>query len=259
VAEAIKARGGAAFVLSPGDIDPPAGVRWTLDKVLGADSLWYPVVGNHDAETGKDMAWLRAYNPDPNAPDTPPSPGIVRWGPAGCVDTTYSFDYGSAHFAVLNEYCNSAGEAETDGDISDQLYDWLADDLANTDKEHVFVVGHEPAFVQPDQDNGRVRHEGDSLDGHPYNRDRFWNLLKSHGVLAYIAGHSHNYSTVDLDGVWQIDAGHAKGRGDRGAPSTFVLVHVNGDSVSFDTYRETFKGGYDYDDITHHGVLAGPG
>jgi hypothetical protein len=243
--EAIDQTGGGAFMLGPGDIDPPAGVRWTLDQYIDETYVWYPVVGNHEAETAEDMTWLRAYDY-----------GSVNPGPAGCPETTYSFDYSNAHFAVLNEYCDAAGDTITAGDVPDHLYDWLAADLTATDQELLFVVGHEPAYPQPDADNGRLRHEDDSLNQFEANRDRFWALLQREGVVAYICGHTHNSSAVEIDGVWQLDAGHARGAGDTGAPSTLVMIHVNGSEVTFDVYRDEHDGVYDYDDITHSGVLA---
>jgi hypothetical protein len=87
----------------------------------------------------------------------------------------------------------------------------------------------------------------DSLNqfNHVANRDRFWDLLVAEGVTAYICGHTHNYSAVRIDengviggdGVWQIDAGHARGVGDIGAPSTFVRITVDGGYVTYQTYR----------------------
>jgi hypothetical protein len=64
------------------------------------------------------------------------------------------------------------------------------------------------------------------LNQYPENRDRFWNLLVDFGVKAYICGHTHNYSSADFNGVWQIDAGHARGTGDQGARSTFIMFYV---------------------------------
>lgn len=242
--EAIADHGQGAFMLSPGDIDPPWDVYWTITQTLGSDYAWYPVVGNHEEETAADMTWLRGYDY-----------GSVQTGPSGCPETTYSFDYANAHFAVLNEYCNEAGDNVTDGDIPDHLYNWLVADLAATTKEHIFVVGHEPAYPQPDADNGRLRHETDSLNAHEANRDRFWNLLKSEDVVAYICGHTHNYSLVKVDGVWQMDAGHARGLGDIGARSTFILVHVDGPAVTYETYRDDASGGA-YT-LMHAGLLEG--
>ncbi len=220
---AIAALGGTAFMVSPGDIDPPSGVLWTITRTLGATYTWYPVVGNHEAETAADMDWLRDYDYGP-----------VNSGPGGCLTTTYSFDYRNAHLVVLNEYCDAAGDTATDGDIPDHLYDWLASDLSATQQAHVFVFGHEPAYPQPDADNGRERHMDDSLNAHPDNRDRFWDLLRDEGVVAYICGHTHNYSAVNVEGVWQLDVGHARGLGDTGARSTFILIHVDGSVITFE-------------------------
>jgi len=230
--EAIAALGDVAFMVSPGDIDPPLGVQWTLSQTFGADFPWYPGVGNHEAETPDDVAWLQAYDYGP-----------VNPGPSGCPTTTYSFDYGVAHLVMLNVYCDAGGPTETDGKISDHLYEWLAADLQATDQPYVFVFGHEPAFPQPDAETGRERHIGDSLDAHPASRDRFWDLLAAHGVVAYICGHTHNYSAVRIDGVWQLDAGHARGKGDRGAPSTFLVIRVEKDAVILETYRDDAAGG----------------
>ncbi|MBN2149612.1 MAG: metallophosphoesterase [Anaerolineales bacterium] len=242
--EAIAAHGPTVFMVSPGDIDPPANVYWTITQTLGLDYPWYPVVGNHETETPEDMVWLRAFEY-----------GMVNPGPAGCPTTTYSFDHGSAHFVVLNEYCDQAGDTATSGDVPDYLYDWLAADLEATNQDLVFVFGHEPAFPQPDADNGRLRHEYDSLNQFPDNRDRFWSLLQDYRVAAYICGHTHNYSAVKIDGVWQLDAGHSRGLGDTGARSTFILVYVQDGIVTYDTYRDDAAGGAYL--LMDHGLLAG--
>jgi hypothetical protein len=257
VMEAIDLVGEGAFMVSPGDIDPPDDVNWTIKQVLGTAYLWYPVVGNHEEETASDMVWLRAYDYDQNGAGTPPD--TVNAGPAACPETTYSFDYANVHFAVLNQYCDTGGDDVTAGDVPDYLYNWLVADLQATAKEHIFVVGHEPAYPQPDADSGRIRHVGDSLDQYPANRDRFWELLRTEGVVAYLCGHTHNFSAVRIDGVWQLDAGHSRGAGDTGAASTFTMVHVDGDGVTFDTYRDDHDGVYDYDDILHSGTLTGGG
>jgi hypothetical protein len=236
--EALAQVGETAFMVSPGDIDPPAGVYWTITDTLGADYVWYPAVGNHELPgkgeeptRGANMDWLTHYDYGP-----------VNPGPSGCPVTSYSFDYGLAHFAVLNAYCDVDGPTATPGDIPDHLYDWLAADLAATDRPYRFVVGHEPAYPLPDAATGRLRHVGDSLDQYPARRDRFWALLAEHQVVAYLCGHTHNYSLARIDGVWQLDAGHARGVGDQGAPSTFSLIHVDQDGVSVEAYRDAGEG-----------------
>ena len=249
VCEAITNLGLNAFTICPGDLDPPDKVNWTIKQYLGDAYVWYPVAGNHEAETSSDMRWLRNYNEGGNS-----LPNIVNIGPKGCEETTYSFDYENAHFAVINEYYDGTSDRGTDGDVVDALYDWLAADLAATTKPHIFVIGHEPAYPQPDADNGRVRHLGDSLDKYPAHRDRFWNLLRERGVLAYICGHSHCYSSIKINGVWQLDVGHCRGAGDTEIPSTLLTIDVVGDNINdviFKAYRDDHEGVYDYDDIVH--------
>lgn len=253
--EVIKRFGPGEFMVSPGDIDPPANVRATISQVLGEEYLWYPVVGNHEEETASDMDYLRAYDYDANG-DAPPN--IVNTGPPGAEETCFSFDFENAHFVAINQYYDGTSDVALDGYISEALYTWLAADLAATSKEHIFVIGHEPAFPRGDEYNNRKRHVGDSLDKYPGNRDLFWDLLDSADVTAYICGHSHNYSTYLVEGVWQIDAGHCRGTGDEGAPSTAMLIHVDEDKVSFDTYRDLHDGTYDYLDIVSSGYIKTP-
>jgi hypothetical protein len=242
------------FMISPGDFDPPARMLYTLQTYVASDYPWYPAAGNHETETASDMDWLRSFNAGSSLPN------IVNSGPAGCEETTYSFEIGGAHFVVLNEYYDGVSDTGGNGDVVDELYDWLVADLdayiAAAADPIIFVVGHEPAYPQPDEENGRLRHETDSLNAHEANRDRFWQALAARGVTAYICGHTHNYSAVrinaagviDGDGssVWQIDVGHARGLGDTGARSTFLMLYVMADgSVWCYTYRLTY-GELDY-------------
>ncbi|MCD6122673.1 MAG: metallophosphoesterase [Spirochaetales bacterium] len=237
--ETIALKEPGAFMISPGDIDPPSYAYNTIQKYIGADYPWYPVVGNHEAETAEYMAWLRTFNKGGNT-----LPHITNTGPPASIETTYSFDYKNAHFIILNEYFDGVSDTGTDGDVTDSLYSWLSGDLSqfsslpDTEKPLIFVFGHEPAYPQADEDTGRMRHEYDSLNEHEANRDRFWNLLSDYGVKAYICGHTHNYSIYLKDSVYQIDAGHARGTADIGSPSTFLIFYVMQDkSVICKTFR----------------------
>jgi len=239
VCERIGIGGPGRFMISPGDMVPCQEIYYTIQTYIGFDYLWYPVVGNHEIEIlgneseSQDMIWLRNFNRSGNT-----LPGIVHTGPPGCVETTYSFDYGDVHFVVLNEYYNGTSDTGTDGDISDGLYDWMVEDLSANKKPLVLVFGHEPAYPQPDEESGRMRHEFDSLNQYPDHRDRFWQALVHFGVKAYVCGHTHNYSSVNYDGVWQINAGHAKGTGDQGAKSTFIMFYVmEGGVIWYYVYR----------------------
>ncbi len=237
VCVAIRELGPGAFMIIPGDLDPPAAVRTTLDAILGPEYVMYPVIGNHELNRPEHMTYLRAYG---RGGDT--LPGIVRSGPPGAEETCYSFDHQDAHFVVINQYYDGTSDTGTDGDIVPALCDWLAEDLAATDKPYVFVAGHEPTVAVPDLDNGRVRHRGDSLDKYEQNNHRFWSLLRAHDVVAFLCGHTHNASVAKLNGVWQIDCGHARGRGDEGAKSTFVKVYVERNGVRCAIYRDRGEG-----------------
>ena len=46
--KAIQTQGKGAFMISPGDIDPPENSKWTIEQILGLNYPWYPVVGNHE-------------------------------------------------------------------------------------------------------------------------------------------------------------------------------------------------------------------
>jgi hypothetical protein len=233
---ALLAAGPGDFMISPGDVDPIPPIRATLDRFFGSNYVWYPVIGNHEAETPEDLAWLRAWAEGS-------IPGLVRQGPASCKATAYSFDHGIAHFVVLNQYCDGKSEHGVKGDVLQVVHDWLATDLAVNTKPVVFVVGHEPLVAMPDMDNGRVRHKGDSLDAHPANAKRFLDLMRQYRVKAYLTSHTHNTSVTNLNGVWQIDSGHARGLGDKGARSTFLKLHVKRSGCLLDVYRDDGNGG----------------
>ena len=203
--EAVKRVGKGAFMVSPGDldVDPPSAVREMISSILGADYPWYPVLGNHDPESPSTMKYLRAYSQS--------VPNVVNRGPTGCAATTYSFDWSNAHFVVLNQYYDGFKDWGLEGDVVPELLAWLEADLAANTKQHVFVLGHEPLISIPDMDNGRIRHQGNSLDEHPASAIRFQRVLKANDVTAYICGHTHNTSYANINGVWQLDAGHARG------------------------------------------------
>lgn len=229
------------FIISCGDNCPPDSVLWTIDQVFDPVVTWYPCMGNHEMES---FAFQDQINhiimklPDINV---------------GFKPSVYSFDRGLVHFSVLDVY-----QKNNDADIYDELLDWLEHDLLTTMQSIKIVIGHEPAFVLADQDCGRLQYVDKCLDEHPINRDRFWQLLRDNQVTAYLCGHTHNYSAKLIDGVWQINLGHSRGKMETGAPSTFLIVDVlehsaegMAQSVMVTVYRDVHDGEYDYDDIIH--------
>ena len=185
---------------------------------MGEDYPWYPVVGIDELESPTFMEYLRKYNSGGKS-----LPNIVNSGPPGCIETTYSFDWGNNHFVVLNQYYDGTSDDGSDGMVVPELLAWLENDLTANDKKYTFVFGHEPIIAIPDMDNGRLRHQDDSLNKYQKNNYHFHQLLRRLDVTAYICGHTHNTSIAKINDVWQIDVGHA-----RGIEAYFPALLVNG-------------------------------
>jgi hypothetical protein len=223
-----------AFHITTGDQVPPQDMWDVLRDEFGPQTIWYPVTGNHEGDDPAYIQWVRDRYPV--------LPYIVNGGPPNGETTTYSFDYGNAHFVILNVFYD--GEIDihrwkTNG-IADPLYHWLVDDLERNTKPLVFVFGHKPAFVIPDDYFNETRHrEHNGLGENPANRDRFWRLLSEKGVMAYLSGHTHFYSTELIDGVWQVDCAEAQ----HTKYSAFIDVQVDGGTVTFTTYRDVYRTG----------------
>jgi hypothetical protein len=233
--EALKKVGPGEFLITPGDFDPPAPVRATLDKYLGTNFLWYPVVGNHEMEKPENVAWLHQWA-------TPEIPHVVRHGPPGAEDTMYSFDFGNSHFVAVDGYYNGSNGASGKAGLSEATLAWLQTDLAATHQPLIWVIGHSPIESVADMDTGRVRHAGESVSTNAVFREKFVQLMKTYPVRAYICGHTHNSSVTKVQGIWQADSGHARGGGDTGSPSTFLKFRIDGKRVSVDVYRAEANG-----------------
>ncbi|HVS53290.1 MAG TPA: metallophosphoesterase [Opitutaceae bacterium] len=238
--EAMARVGPGAFLISPGDFDPPAANRAIIDRYLGPKFLWYVVVGNHEVENAAVMPWVRAWL----AADIP---HVVRRGLPGTQLTIYSWDFANSHFTAIDSYpwakAGIPGDTAKKGDkgkvdLTDETFKWIEDDLAATKQPVRWVIGHQPIESIPDMDGGRVRHGGDSVSYDAARAARFVELLKKYRVTAYICGHTHDTSVVKLaSGVWQCDSGHARGGGDAGSASTFLKFRVAGENAWVDIYR----------------------
>jgi hypothetical protein len=171
----------------------------------------YPVPGNHDQLDflSYQNVWRGAF---PELPDN---------GPAGDKKMTYSFEFGPCHFAMVN---TSAPTPEGNHAVN---LDWLAADLAGTNKPIKLVFGHEPAYPWGG------RHVGSSLDARPGLRDQFWKLLSDNKVPAYFYGHLHSYDHWIKDGVHQICVGTT---GADGPTHNFLVVEANETEVTVKVY-----------------------
>ncbi|NLX06093.1 MAG: hypothetical protein GXY33_13220 [Phycisphaerae bacterium] len=179
---------------------------WYESEMLGLKV--YPVPGNHDLENffWCQMQWQLAF---PELPDN---------GPDYERKMSYSFDLGPVHFAAVS---TSSPMRRHRVDL-----EWLARDLGNSTAPVRFVFGHAPAFPYG-------RHVGGSLDAHPEDRDRFWQLLVDHNVAAYFCGHTHIYDHWAKDGVHQITAPPAGACGDA---TGYLIVDVDENGARVTVY-----------------------
>lgn len=183
---------------------------WYDSDMLGAKV--YPVPGNHDEPSPWTYpgVWQAAF---PNLPDN---------GPEGSKKLDYSFEFGPVHCTVVNTSAPTLlGKHSVDTD-------WLADDLANTDKPIKLVFGHEPAYPAGP-------HLHSSLDAKPAKRDAFWKVLVDNHVRAYFCGHEHLYDHWIKDNVHQIITGGA------GAPGPlsfhYLIVDADENDVTVTVYK----------------------
>jgi hypothetical protein len=99
----------------------------------------------------------------------------------------WSFDYGPAHFAIVDQYTPyNSGSAQ---------HTWLDNDLAATDRPWKFVCLHEPGW---------------SAGGHSnsvYVQNYIQPLLETHDVSILFAGHNHYYARAIKNGVQHVTTG----------------------------------------------------
>ncbi len=103
------------------------------------------------------------------------------------ISQAWSFDYGPAHFAVLDQYISYFP-----GSL--QLT-WLENDLASSHKPWKFIVLHEPGW---------------SAGGHSNDADvqnYIQPLCLQYGVQIIFGGHNHYYARAVVDGVQHITTG----------------------------------------------------
>jgi hypothetical protein len=115
-----------------------------------------PAKGNHDGNLFLDFFALPENGP----------PGVI----GSCF---YSFDYGDAHFVVL----------DTSNVITDNVKQWLQQDLQNTNKKWKFAVFHHPPYQNFD-DNKTI---DDAL------REHWVPILEQNQVDMVFVGHQHVY------------------------------------------------------------------
>jgi Icc protein len=194
-----------AFILSVGDLiqglnDATAEKEWQALVQILAPYRRYPLQvapGNHDIWSERSERLFRKYTG--HAPH-------------------YSFDYGKAHFTILD---NSRSQQFSPDDLT-----FLEKDLqAHTAQPVKFIVSHQPSWIV----DAILRNP--SFPVHQ--------IAKKYGVRYIIAGHVHQMLHVDFDGVTYVSmassGGHlrASKRYEDGWFFGYMLVEVSGIEAGF--------------------------
>ncbi len=99
----------------------------------------------------------------------------------------WSFDYGPAHFVVLDQYTSySPGSAQLT---------WLENDLASTTKPWKFIYLHEPGWSAGGHSN--------EIPVQLYIQP----LCEQYGIPIVFGGHNHYYARAEVNGVQHITTG----------------------------------------------------
>jgi hypothetical protein len=133
---------------------------------------------------------MLAQNPYQSAMGNHEGSGVlfVKYFPYPFVAARYwSFDYGPAHFTVIDQYTAY-------GPGSEQLQ-WVENDLASTTKPWKFIVFHEPGWSAGDHEN--------NINVQDYIQP----LCLQYGVSIVFAGHNHYYARALVDGIEHITTG----------------------------------------------------
>jgi len=182
-----------ALVLATGDLvgEGSSNADWqSFFDVAGAllrDVPFYSTLGNHDVYK-YGLPRFEAYFAAP----PPAVPYAVRrafTSDAGCV---YSFDWGRAHFVMLDSNPR-AGTADLQAD-------WLVRDLAAARARGaapILAFMHHPMFTLADHEPALEL------------RAKWFPILRDGGVAAIVAGHNHVYERFVVDGLQVITSGGA--------------------------------------------------
>lgn len=143
----------------------------------------------------------------------------------------WSFDYGPAHIAVIDQYSSDYSNPN-----SPQLV-WLANDLNTTPKKWKFIVLHEPGWSDS---------LGGSGGGHDNNLQVQANIepiCEKYGVQIVFCGHNHYYCRALVNNVHHITSGgggaplYNLGNGINVVTATktydFCKIIIDGNSLSF--------------------------
>jgi hypothetical protein len=169
--------------------------------------LW-PCLGNHEyyGSPGKPegMAYLSIF--------TLPTKGEAG-GVASGTELYYSYDFGDAHFVVLDSMASNRTPGAP-------MLAWLEEDLQQSQRSWLIAYWHHPPYSKGSHDSDT---EGELIE----MRENVVPLLERHGVDLVLGGHSHTYersvllsghhgTSSSLTKEMKLNAG--SGRRDEGGP-----------------------------------------
>ncbi len=195
--------------------------------VAGLKTLGFPmfnIIGNHDNDytASNDTDGRRKYE--------------EYLGPA-----YYSFNIGRQHYVVLDNLImkvGSSGLKEYDQGLTDEVWQWLQNDLAYVDfSTTLMVAAHSPMFMGDNMSERSKHAQGYRID--------YANLLSKYAKVHAWAGHSHttfnyNYPESDLRKNIEVHT-VARSTGElwtneywaNGTPRGYTVVEVDGDNISW--------------------------
>ncbi len=127
--------------------------------------VFWPALGNHDVNNScQGCAWFEFFYTPANNPDN--------------IENYYSFDYGPAHFVVLDD------ELTREQGKTDQMLDWMDQDLEDAKARGItwlIAIFHKAPYSRGSR--------GDD----EFNQTNLVPRLEAQGVDLVISGHSHAY------------------------------------------------------------------
>ncbi|MCW1930240.1 MAG: metallophosphoesterase [Candidatus Kerfeldbacteria bacterium] len=171
-----------------------ANTFFTPYQPLIAQVPFYGTVGNHDYATDAGAPYKNVFETPTKYSD---------------VEDYYAFDYGPAHIVSLNTSIDyTEGSAQ---------YEWLTNDLAQSDKKWKIVFFHFPVWSSGR--HGSTEGLADALSP----------IFEEHGVQLVINGHDHAYEhNYTTNGVLYLVTGGG------GAP-LYTQEHENAHSYVFES------------------------
>ncbi len=174
-----------------------------FNAVLRNTVMW-PSLGNHEAASVNTSLQTGPYYAAHVLPTAGQAGGI-----ASGTEAYYSFDYGNAHFVVLDSQDSSRA-------VGGPMLTWLTNDLNATTQQWLIAYWHHPPY-------SKGTHDSDSEGQLVEMRERALPILEAAGVDLVLSGHSHAYERSYL-----IDRAYGFGTSPNFPTPSFAFLNGNG-------------------------------